>query len=400
MPTTRFTLFTGQWADLPLEEVCRLARDWGYDGLELACWGDHFEVDKALAEDGYLAGRHALLAKYGLQVLGHLQPPGRPGGLRPPDRRAAPGHPARPDLGRRRARGRPAAGRRARCRHRAGRGRVRGRDRRRLHRLLDLAHGRHVPAGAAGDDRARLRGLRRAVEPDPGRLRRRRASGSRTRCTPARSPTTTGPPAQALEAVGHRPAFGLNFDPSHFVWQDLDPVGFLCDFRDRIYHVDCKEARKRLDGRNGRLGSHLPGATRGAAGTSCPPGHGDVPWEDVFRMLNSIGYGGPISVEWEDAGMDRLAGRPGGAGLPEARSTSSRRRRPSTPRSEAADGRARPPGQEGRSPQPGGTAARPAAAYALCPDPGESSTYCHVQGLSAGRTRLPSLRCTGHGPDT
>ena len=62
-----FTLFTGQWADLPLDEVARRARDWGYDGLELACWGDHFEVDRALHEDGYLAGRHALLAKYGLR---------------------------------------------------------------------------------------------------------------------------------------------------------------------------------------------------------------------------------------------------------------------------------------------------------------------------------------------
>ena len=61
----RFTLFTGQWADLPLEEVCP-AREasWGYDGLELAlCWGDHFEVDRALREDGYLAGRHALLSE-------------------------------------------------------------------------------------------------------------------------------------------------------------------------------------------------------------------------------------------------------------------------------------------------------------------------------------------------
>ena len=57
-----FTLFTGQWADLPLEEVCRLASSWGYDGLELACWGDHFEVDRALREDGYLVGRHALLS--------------------------------------------------------------------------------------------------------------------------------------------------------------------------------------------------------------------------------------------------------------------------------------------------------------------------------------------------
>jgi hypothetical protein len=62
------TLFTGQWADLPFEEVCRLARDWGYDGLEIACWGDHFEVDKALAEPGYVDGRRENLDKYGLKV--------------------------------------------------------------------------------------------------------------------------------------------------------------------------------------------------------------------------------------------------------------------------------------------------------------------------------------------
>jgi len=70
-----FTLFTGQWADLPLEEVARLASSWGYDGLELACWGDHFEVDRALGEDGYLAGRHALLDSCGLRcwaVSNHL----------------------------------------------------------------------------------------------------------------------------------------------------------------------------------------------------------------------------------------------------------------------------------------------------------------------------------------
>src|SRR6478735_2668439 len=70
-----FTLFTGQWADLPLEEVCRLARDFGYDGLELACWGDHFEVDKALADPGYLDSRHQLLDKYGLKcyaISNHL----------------------------------------------------------------------------------------------------------------------------------------------------------------------------------------------------------------------------------------------------------------------------------------------------------------------------------------
>ena len=63
---------------------------------------------------------------------------------------------------------------------------------------------------------------------------------------------------RALEAIGHREAFGLNWDPSHFVWQDLDPVGFLWDFKDRIYHVDCKDAKKQVgNGRNGRMGSHL-----------------------------------------------------------------------------------------------------------------------------------------------
>jgi sugar phosphate isomerase/epimerase len=116
---------------------------------------------------------------------------------------------------------------------------------------------------------------------------------------------------KALDAVGNRPAFGLNFDPSHFVWQDLDPVAFLDAYSDRIYHVDCKEARKRLDGRNGRLGSHLPWGDPHRGWDFVSAGHGDVAWEDVFRMLNSIGYAGPISIEWEDAGMDRLAGAPG-----------------------------------------------------------------------------------------
>jgi hypothetical protein len=92
--------------------------------------------------------------------------------------------------------------------------------------------------------------------------------------------------------------------------QDLDPVGFLWDFKDRIYHVDCKEAKMQLNGRNGRLGSHLPWADPRRGWDFVSVGHGDVPWEACFRMLNAIGYDGPISVEWEDAGMDRLFGGP------------------------------------------------------------------------------------------
>ncbi|MDI5904744.1 TIM barrel protein, partial [Streptomyces sp. 12257] len=64
------------------------------------------------------------------------------------------------------------------------------------------------------------------------------------------------------------------------------------------------------DGRNGRLGSHLPWGDPRRGWDFVSAGHGDVPWEDVFRMLRSIDYQGPISVEWEDAGMDRLQGAP------------------------------------------------------------------------------------------
>ena len=97
-----------------------------------------------------------------------------------------------------------------------------------------------------------------------------------------------------MEAIGHRPAFGLNWDPSHFVWQDLDPVGFLWDFKDRIYHVDCKDAKRQVgNGRNGRMGSHLAWADPRRGWDFVSTGHGDVPWEACFRMLNTIGYDGP-----------------------------------------------------------------------------------------------------------
>jgi sugar phosphate isomerase/epimerase len=115
----------------------------------------------------------------------------------------------------------------------------------------------------------------------------------------------------ALDAIGHRPGFGLNYDPSHMVWQGLDYVGFLWEFRDRIYHVDCKDTKLRAkDGRAGRLGSHLAWADGRRGWDFISTGHGDTKWEDIFRMLNFIGYAGPISVEWEDAGMDRLLGAP------------------------------------------------------------------------------------------
>ncbi|MCI0361785.1 MAG: sugar phosphate isomerase/epimerase, partial [Planctomycetaceae bacterium] len=69
------TLFTGQWADLPLEVMARKTKEFGYDGIELACWGDHFEVDKAVADDGYCRRKRDLLASHDLSchaISAHL----------------------------------------------------------------------------------------------------------------------------------------------------------------------------------------------------------------------------------------------------------------------------------------------------------------------------------------
>jgi sugar phosphate isomerase/epimerase len=69
------TLFTGQWADVPLEDMCRKASDFGYQGLELACWGDHFEVDKATADPNYAGAKRDLLDRHDLQchaISAHL----------------------------------------------------------------------------------------------------------------------------------------------------------------------------------------------------------------------------------------------------------------------------------------------------------------------------------------
>ncbi|MGW5875470.1 sugar phosphate isomerase/epimerase family protein [Nocardiopsis terrae] len=306
--TRPVTLFTGQWADLPFEEVCALASSWGYDGLEIACWGDHLDVTRAAVDDGYVQERLDVLRRHGLGVWAisnHLL--GQAVCDDPIDHRHRDILPSRvwgdgdPEGVRRRAAEEMKLT--ARAAARMGVSTVVG--------FTGSAIWKYVAMfPPVGDDvvRAGYRdfadrwnpildvfdevGVRFAHEVHPSEI--------------AYDYWST---QAALEAVGHREAFGLNWDPSHMVWQDIDPVGFLWDFRDRIYHVDCKDARKRVgNGRNGRLGSHLPWGDPRRGWDFVSTGRGDVPWEACFRVLNSIGYQGPISIEWEDAGMDRLTG--------------------------------------------------------------------------------------------
>ena len=113
---------------------------------------------------------------------------------------------------------------------------------------------------------------------------------------------------RALESVNSRKTFGFNFDPSHLHWQMVDPVFFINEFADRIYHVHMKDAAIQLNGRTGTLASHLDfgHAERGWDFRSL--GRGGVDFEEIIRALNQVGYQGPLSVEWEDSRMNREHG--------------------------------------------------------------------------------------------
>ncbi|WP_214316919.1 sugar phosphate isomerase/epimerase family protein [Nonomuraea sediminis] len=308
--TRPITLFTGQWADLPFEEVCRLASEWGYDGLEIACWGDHFEVDKALSDDSYVGRKLELLAKHNLKVWtisNHLV--GQSVCDNPVDERHKGILPARiwGDGEPEGVRGRAAEEMKdtARAAAKLGVSTVVGFTGSSIWHTVAMFPPVPTSMIEAGYQDFADRwnpildvfdevGVRFAHEVHPSEI--------------AYDYHTT---VRTLEAIGHRPAFGLNWDPSHMVWQEIDPAGFILDFADRIYHVDCKDAKVRVgDGRRGRLSSHLPWADLRRGWDFVSTGRGDVPWEDCFRALNAIGYDGPISIEWEDAGMDRLHGAP------------------------------------------------------------------------------------------
>jgi sugar phosphate isomerase/epimerase len=114
--------------------------------------------------------------------------------------------------------------------------------------------------------------------------------------------------ARLLKTFRRRPTLGFNFDPSHFLWQGLEPHLFIREFPDRIYHVHVKDVAVTLDGKAGLLGSHLPFGDQRRGWNFRSPGHGDVDFEAIIRDLNAAGYAGPLSVEWEDNGMDREFG--------------------------------------------------------------------------------------------
>jgi sugar phosphate isomerase/epimerase len=301
------TLFTGQWADLTLEVLAEKAAGWGYDGLELACWGDHFEVDKALGDDKYCENRLKILKKHGLQVFAistHLV------GQAVCDRIDE--------------------------RHKAilpadvwGDGDPEGVRQRAAQKLIDTAKaakklGVKVVNGFTGSsiwhllysfpptslkmidagykdfgkrfkpilDAFKSKGVKFALEVHPTEIAFDIASAQR-----------------ALDAVKNHPAFGFNYDPSHLAYQGVDYVKFIRTFAGRIFHTHMKDVWwGHGDGTVGVFGGHTEFADPRRFWDFRSIGHGDIDFEEIIVALNDIGYQGPLSVEWEDSRMDREHG--------------------------------------------------------------------------------------------
>ncbi|HYT87212.1 MAG TPA: sugar phosphate isomerase/epimerase [Gemmataceae bacterium] len=299
-------LYSGQWTDLPLEELSQKASEWGYQGLELACWGDHFEVQRALSEEDYCPKKLELLSKYDLTPLVLS------------------------------------------C-HRVGQAVCDPIDKRHQKLLPDYVWGDGEPRGvqqrAAEEMMATIRAARSLgvevlsgftgsplwsyVGGYPAPDRETVAEGFRAfahqwgpildvcRDTGTRFAFEVHPgqiafdlysAEMALDALDGREEFGFTFDPSHFHWQGIDPVEFVRRFREKIYHVHIKDAVLTLNGRSGILGSYLPYGDPRRGWDFRAPGRGGIDWEGVIRALNDVGYNDPLAVEFKDAGVNREYG--------------------------------------------------------------------------------------------
>ena len=298
------TLFTGQWADLPFEVVGEKASSWGYDGLEIATWGDHLEVKKAAEDPGYLARKKEILARHHLEcrALGaHLagQCVGDLYDLRLDD--FAPAE----------VKGKPDEIRRwaieemkltARAAKNLGCYVVNG--------FMGSPIWKFWYSFPATSEELVEKGFEQIKELWTPILDEFDCCGVKfaLEVHPTEIAFDLYTAKRLLEVFDYRPTLGFNFDPSHLLWQGMTPHLFIREFPDRIFHVHLKDVALTLDGKASVLGSHLPFGDLRRGWNFRSLGHGDVDFESIIRELNAIGYEGPLSVEWEDNGMDREFG--------------------------------------------------------------------------------------------
>jgi len=304
------TLFTGQWADLPLSKLAPLVKSMGYDGVELACWGDHFDVDQALSSDKYVRGVWDILSANGLTcfaVSSHLVGQAVCDLI---DERHKEILPA--DVW--------------------GDGKAEGVRKRAAAKMIDTARAARAFFGPQagivnGFTGSSIWHSIYAFPPTSQEYWQRGFDDFAERWLPILNafdkanvnfalevhPTEIAfdiaSARRAIEAVKGHKRFGFNYDPSHLAYQGVDYVKFIRTFADRIRHVHMKDVWwGHGDGTVGVFGGHASFGDAARYWDFRSVGRGDVRFEDVIVALNDIGYRGPLSVEWEDGRMDRIHG--------------------------------------------------------------------------------------------
>jgi len=300
----KITLASGQWGDLPLRELCGIVKNAGLDGIELAVGKNHFDLDRAYTDAAYRQELLDTLGEFGLEsyavggaVIGQCV-----GDCYDPrlDNFAPEKYAGKPEEIRKWA----------------------------IEEMMKMPEacakcGIHIVTGFLGSP------IWKMWYSFPQTTEQMVEDGFDTiveRWTPILDefqkqnvkfafevhPTEIAfdyySTQKLFKKLNYHPAFGLNFDPSHLLWQGMNPAVFLSDFAEHVFHVHLKDVGVNFDGRTGILGSHLPFGSTKRAWNFRSLGHGNVNFEEIMRVLNEIKYMGPLSIEWEDNGMERIYG--------------------------------------------------------------------------------------------
>ena len=299
------TLFTGQWADLDCETIITKAKEMGYGGVELGCWGDHFEVDKADAD--YCKAKRELLDKHDMKcyaISSHLVGQAVCDLIDERHKQILPEYvwgDGDPEGVRQRAA--EELKKTAVAAKEFGVSVVNGFTGSSIWHLLysfppvlpgQIEGGFKDFADRFGPimDPFQENGIKFALEVHPTEIAFDIASAE-----------------TALEAIDYHPSLGFNYDPSHLGYQGVDYVEFIYRFSDRINHVHMKDVSwsdHPVDA--GVFGGHVDFHDRKRFWDFKSVGRGNINFEKIIRALNDIEYIGPLSVEWEDGAMDREAG--------------------------------------------------------------------------------------------
>src|SRR5450432_473887 len=311
------TLFTGQWADLSFDDVCKKAKSFGYDGIELACWGDHFEVDKALKDKNYCKGRWDILRSHGLDafaISAHLVGQAicdnideRHKSILPPDVWGD----GDPENVRKRAARKMIETGKACRKFIDAKPQAAGKFTAVVNGFTGSSIWHSIYAFPPTDQKYWQKGFDdfgKRFKPILDACEKENVNFG-LEVHPTEIAFDTASAQRAIEAVNGHKRFGFNYDPSHLGYQGVDYVKKIRTIPDWIFHCHMKDVWwGHGDGSVGVFGGHVNFADPRRYWDFRSLGHGDINFEEIIVALNDVNYQGPLSVEWEDSRMDREHG--------------------------------------------------------------------------------------------